>query len=247
MVRSHPAVNYHSSVCMRQHRRRPQRVVQHHYCGRQQQQPYRFKFDPLSLYGGLHGLSFDPTNTQALLSAVNTLRSTQGRRCITPPLVPSNPSSSASDTSFPAAIPPPPCPAHESSGCQTPVDVVDQEVFLQERKLQENLLEKTSSFLQQQQEGCSSRKQNIPEPSQIGVGTSTLSSSTTKSRKRPKDLTWIDWGWPRNHVACPFNPQRWRTLEPDDSFVRPERVGNHSTINLLTTPQLHRFFQLKMN
>lgn len=219
MVMSHPAVNYHHSVCMRQHRRRPQRVVQHHTCGRRQQQPYRFKFDPLSLYGGLHGLSFDPTNTQALLSAVNTLRSTQGRRCVTPPSVPSNPSSSGSDTSFPAAIPPPPCPAHESPGCQTPVDAevvfpeVDQEVFLRERKLQENLLEETSSLLQQQ-EGCS-RKQN-PE-CQIGIGTPL--SSTTKPRKLPKDLTWIDWGWPRNHVACPFNPQRWRTLEPDDSFI----------------------------
>lgn len=272
--------NNNNSVCrgpiLRQ--RRPPRVVchgQHHCAGSRRHIHQRSsKFDPLSLYGGLHGLSFDPFNTQALRSAVTALRSTQCSSIQTPPgdspcQAPSfsNPcSSNNSDTnSFTRAStpperqihdPPPACPGHahghapvqsmpapvaaglcDSSGSPTPVDVIpsqqeksrnlfSREEFLRERVVQDKLLEKTSCLLQLQKashRSCPKKelKSEIIAGVQVGVGTN---KSSTKSRKRRKDLTWIDWGWPGTHVACPFKQQRH--LELDDSLVRPERVGH---------------------
>ena len=192
------------------------------------------KFDPLSLYGGLHGLSFDPTDTQALLRAVNALQSTQrGRWSIrTPSDSPCN-SCSNSDTSFTRPSTPPssfPCPFHGQSRAQ-PIPVAGptgtcspgstlidsgqegfpRETFLREKFLQDKLLE--DSFMQESQQ-CP--KKDLSEAVRISVG------NTGKVSRKRKDLTWVDWGWPGTHVACPFNQRHL----VDDSLVPPEQVGH---------------------
>lgn len=199
------------------------------------------KFDPLSLYGGLHGLSFDPTNTQALLHAVSALQSTQaGRLSIrTPSDSPCN-SSSNSDSSFPGPSTPPssaPCAFHGRARAQSiPVagltegsssdsSSVDpgqdqgfpRENFLREKFLQDKLLEER--FLQESQQCL---KTALSEAVQVSVG-----PSSKVSRKR-KDLTWVDWGWPGTHLACPFNQRHL----VDDSLIPPERVGHTIPRNL---------------
>lgn len=257
-------VMYQGSVCrgpmMRQ--RRPRRAVHGQYCGNPRHcngsAPIhqRNKFDPLSLYGGLQGLSFDPSNAKELLSAVSALRSTQGRRglCTSVPAPPdttcpalsfSNPSSpNNSDTNSFTRPSTPPCPAHThahepqpmpcaASGSDSPEGAIprqqeeffSREEFLRERVLQEKLLE-TRCFLQQQEESHQFPKQEKHPglASEIGVGNKSSNRKDDKSGNRRKDLTRIDWGWPRNHEACPFNHQRH--LELEDSFIRPERVGH---------------------
>ena len=226
---------YHSRVCRRPIRR-PLRFV-HGRCPMQRPN----KFDPLSLYGGLHSLSFDPTDTHALLNAVSALQSTQGGRWSirTPSDSPCN-SSYNSDSSFTrpsTPLSPVPCSSRGRGRAQsisvpgptgigspgfTPCDSGQEEFprekFMREKLLQDKLLEER--FLQENQQ-CS--KQDSSGAVQIIVGTPSKTSGKVR-----KDLTWIDWGWPGTHLACPFNQRHL----VDDSLIPPERVGHVITRNL---------------
>ncbi|KAG0628328.1 hypothetical protein M758_1G018300 [Ceratodon purpureus] len=233
---------YHNRVCRgpirRVRRSHPLRYT-HGRCPMQRPN----KFDPLSLYGGLHGLSFDPTNTQALLRAVSALQSTQAGRCsIQTPIYyspcNSSPDSNSSFTrpstppmsapcslcpgpgraqSIPVAGPSEACSPGSTASGSSPSDSSHEEIprekFMREKFLQDKLLEER--FLLGNQH-CP--KRDLSEAVRKSVGT----NSSKVLKKARKDLTWIDWGWPGTHLACPFNQRHL----VDDSLVLPERVGH---------------------
>ena len=182
------------------------------------------KFDRLSLYGGLHGLSFDPTNTHALLCAVNALKSTKEPRpcsiqtsCLDSQARQSShcsysKSSSSSSDSFaaPSTPAPIPCPSNASGPAQS--SSVSEAV---ETNCSSNSTSTTSRSQENSSQGKSQRDSNKGSvQAQAGAGASTKGSEKI-------GLTWIDWGWPGTHTPCPFNQRH----TVDDILIRPERVG----------------------
>lgn len=224
---------YHNSVCCSSVRHI--RVQAYGEC-RSRCPNQGHKFDPLSLYGGLHGLSFDPTNTHALLCAVNALPSTQEpRRCslqtscadsprLSSPCSSSKSSNSSASLTTPSTSTPLPCPC-PASGPGQPIPVAEA--------VQETCSSgsNTSSSQENSSQGISqqgSSKGSVQVQGVI-VGTSSKGSvqaqgvgvGTASKGSEKNGLTWIDWGWPGTHTPCPFNQRH----TVDDVLIRPERVG----------------------
>lgn len=193
------------------------------------------KCDSVSPYGGLHGLSFDPTDTHALLCAVNALQSTKEplrcpvrTSCSDSPRQSSSCSSSSKscDSSDSLTAPstysaPIPCPC----GLAQSLPVTEP---VQACKCSCNST--TSSSQENSSQGMSQRGSRRGSVG-VSVGVETSSKVSEKNREKngeKKGLTWIDWGWPGTHDPCPFNQRH----TVDDSLIRPEPVGFVTTKNV---------------
>lgn len=176
--------------------------------------------------GGLGGrLSFDPTNTHALLCAVNALPSTKApRRCRVETSCPDNSppqsspcSASTSSTSSDATHGRlPSCPSNAGS---PPHSSIVEDGTVQTGSSNSTSLENSSR-------GMSHRGKGSLQVVQAGAG------SSSRDSEKLNGLTWIDWGWPGTHTPCPFNPRH----TVDDVLIRPERVGVVITQNV---PEAH--------
>jgi hypothetical protein len=185
------------------------------------------KCDPPSPYGGLLGLSFDPTDTHALLCAVNALPSTKEPQrcqsvqasCSDSPRQSCSCSSSSkscdSSNSLTAPSTCAPIPCGDLAGQSIPITEPAQQAC--------NCSSHSSSSSQENNNSSQGMSQRGSRRGSVGVsvGAETSSKVSEKSREKIKGLTWIDWGWPGMHDPCPFNQRH----TVDDSLIRPEPVG----------------------
>ncbi|XP_073387897.1 uncharacterized protein [Physcomitrium patens] len=196
------------------------------------------KLDAVSLYGSLHGLSFDPSNTHALLRAVNSLQSIkESQRCSaqtscreSPHQSSSNSSSTSSPENTTDSIPtcnePESCPNHRSGQAPAVADAGPTQTQSSSGPTSQGSSGSTSQSLENSSERGS---RQIPiskgsEPAQVSVGTASKGSGKA-------GVTWIDWGWPGTHDNCPFNPRH----SVDDSLIRHERIFCESSNGILRT------------